>query len=555
MAGKYAKQSKKSNLPVILGLIVAALLLLVIVGVFVFRKPNKPADAVLSKDNTALRPTAAPQETELQETDSIQVFFTQYSINGINYSVPENWTVKSTTDKMTVFAIDDSEFNTAVIQSEVIPTIYKIAIGDDTVLDKESVAAHYGVHSSIDCTIEKQAWYNGSNYDYCDTLFQSNAIMQDGSQDLRSGRSSVIAINGNEQVFAISILSTNEEHLSFVDSVLDSVIVSIEKIPVSVPTTEPVFVSQVESSYRDACSLTENKLSKKYNSFTEKASYFYNGLIIQSEDVEWLKSSLNTGKTLNQGALYRSVAKYLDGFTMGLNDGSDYALLLCGQPWKDKASFEPYVKNAATFIVTAPQEQMKAIMKKFQTLSSATGEYDFNAGGLGKYTVFIPDLTVCAEEMQISEEMLGYIIALLDEYAPEISFENNSCWIAYGTTFESMPTNATVSTMAASVVEECVSHAKQNLGDAYSGHTILDAENGGHILLMTFCYDGFRDAYVAKNEDWRELTAATDSLSNTSRNLFVKAGCTDWSVSIMLLDDHDQSKVLYTSLNGTEFKE
>lgn len=111
MAGKYAKQSEKSNLPVILGLIVAALLLLVIVGVFVMRKPNKPADAVLSKDNTALRPTAAPQETELQETDSIQVFFTQYSINGINYSVPENWSVKSTTDKMTVFAIDDSEFN------------------------------------------------------------------------------------------------------------------------------------------------------------------------------------------------------------------------------------------------------------------------------------------------------------------------------------------------------------------------------------------------------------------------------------------------------------
>ena len=81
-------------------------------------------------------------------------------------------------------------------------------------------------------------------------------------------------------------------------------------------------------------------------------------MIIQSEDVEWLKASLNTGKILNQGALYRSVAKYLDGFAVGLNDGSDYALLLCGQPWKGKASFEPYVKNAATFIVTAPQEQL-----------------------------------------------------------------------------------------------------------------------------------------------------------------------------------------------------
>lgn len=159
MGGKYAKQSKKSNLPVILELIVAALLLLVIVGVFVLRKPNKPADAVLSKDNTALRPTAAPQETELQEADSIQVFFTQYSINGINYSVPENWTVKSTTDKMTVFAIDDSEFNTAVIQSEVIPAIYKIAIGDNTVLDKESVAAHYA--SSTRCIFYSGRHRNG----------------------------------------------------------------------------------------------------------------------------------------------------------------------------------------------------------------------------------------------------------------------------------------------------------------------------------------------------------------------------------------------------------
>lgn len=431
MAGKYAKQSKKSNLPLILGLLVVTLALLVMVGIFIMRYPNTPADTKLSKDSTSLQPSTVPQEIWLEETDSTQAVFTQYSINGISYSVPENWTIKSSTDKMVVFSIDDGELNTAVIQSEVIPAIYKIAIGDNAVLDKEGVAAHYGAHSSIDCTIEKQAWHNGSNYDYCDTLFKSNAKMKDGSQDLRSGRSAVIAINGNEQVFAVSILSTNTTHLSFVDSVLESVITSIEEIPVTFSAAEPVSDSKVESAYRDACSLTESKLSKKYNSFTEKTSYFYNGLIVQSEDVEWLKSSLNTGKTLNQGALYRSVAKYLDGFAMGLNDGSDYALLLCGQPWKDKASFEPYAKNAATFIISAPQEQMNVIMKKFQTLSSVTGEYDFSAGGLGKYTVFIPDLTVCAEEMQISEEMLGYIIALLDEYAPEISFENNSCRIVY----------------------------------------------------------------------------------------------------------------------------
>lgn len=37
----------------------------------------------------------------------------------------------------------------------------------------------------------------------------------------------------------------------------------------------------------------------------------------------------------------------------------------------------------------------------------------------------------CAEEMMISEEMLGYTIARLDEYAAEVVFDGDTCTIRY----------------------------------------------------------------------------------------------------------------------------
>lgn len=199
----------------------------------------------------------------------------------------------------------------------------------------------------------------------------------------------------------------------------------------SVFTTETPAISAVESAYLDACSLTEEKLESRYSSFLDKTSFYYDGLIIQPEDVEWLQTSWNTEKSLNQGALYRSMAMYLEGFSMKVNNGSDYSELLCGQPWVDRESFAPYVENASTFIITDPENQLKAIMKKFQSLSSVTGDYDFNYGAFGEYSLDIPNLTICAKEMQVSEKMLGYIFAFLQEYAPIITFDGNTCHLEY----------------------------------------------------------------------------------------------------------------------------
>lgn len=110
-------------------------------------------------------------------------------------------------------------------------------------------------------------------------------------------------------------------------------------------------------------------------------------------------------------------------------------------------------------------------------------------------------------------------------------------------------------TTSEDIVEECISRAKQNLGDAYKGYTVLDTGSGNYILVINICTDGFWDAYIANDSDWKDLISASNDLSSTTRGLFVKAGYSNWAVSIMLLNDHDQERVLYTSMNGAEFKE
>lgn len=183
-----------------------------------------------------------------------------------------------------------------------------------------------------------------------------------------------------------------------------------------------------EEAYNTACSLTMSDLDEK-TSFTGTTKYYYKGLIIQTEDEEWLLSSLNKEKSLNQGALYRTIATYLEGFQMGINNGDSYCEIMCGFEWTSKSDFEPYATNASEFIVT--ENQLKAIMEKLENMTSVQGDFDFDSGKLGKYSIDISDLTACANEMQISEEMLGYIFGMLDEYAVDITFDSNSCHIEY----------------------------------------------------------------------------------------------------------------------------
>ncbi len=62
-------------------------------------------------------------------------------------------------------------------------------------------------------------------------------------------------------------------------------------------------------------------------------------------------------------------------------------------------------------------------MKKFEKLKSINGSFNHSSK---KYNFTINDTSDCAKELGISEEGLGYILAMLDEYAPKTSFSGNS---------------------------------------------------------------------------------------------------------------------------------
>lgn len=181
----------------------------------------------------------------------------------------------------------------------------------------------------------------------------------------------------------------------------------------------------------------ENDLNIVYNTYIATTTltksdltgsmghWSYNGLPLLSEDCDWIDDVLNKKETVNQGALYRKLAMCLEGFAIG-NSWTSYAEYIIGFVPDSRDEFSTYVENAKEFIVT--ENPFDALMRKFETLNSVDGTFD---GSSNTYEFFISDLTACAEELQISEEMLGYILALLDEYAPEVSFGDNTYTFLY----------------------------------------------------------------------------------------------------------------------------
>ena len=187
----------------------------------------------------------------------------------------------------------------------------------------------------------------------------------------------------------------------------------------------------VEAAYDTAISLTKKDLTGS------KGSWKFQNITLLSEDCEWIDSSLNTKGTVNQGAIYRKMAMLLEGFQAKFNNYTDYSEMLLGFTPDSREEFVPYADNAMTFIVTS--QPIKPIMRALEKVSCVSGKFDYEKNTLGVYDVTIADLSVCAKELKISEEMLGYTLAMLSEYAPTISFENNSCHINYESMKEEIP--------------------------------------------------------------------------------------------------------------------
>lgn len=188
-------------------------------------------------------------------------------------------------------------------------------------------------------------------------------------------------------------------------------------------TDAPQNANAVEDAYNIAISLTKKDL------VGSKGNWMFKNIKLLSEDCKWIDSTLNTNGTVNQGAIYRKMAMLLEGFQSKLNKYTDYSEILLGFTPDSRDEFVLYADNAMTFIVTS--QPLKPIMQALEKVSCVKGEFDYDKNTLGVYDFTITDLSVCANELKISEEMLGYTLAMLSEYAPTISFEDNSCHIKY----------------------------------------------------------------------------------------------------------------------------
>ena len=200
--------------------------------------------------------------------------------------------------------------------------------------------------------------------------------------------------------------------------------------PAQPEITEPEQTSiSVEQAYNTAINLTRNDLTRKSEGGSVKY-YFKNlpGSLLQ-EDVDWLENSINKDGTVNQGAIYRKMAKLLDGYSSHIANYKDFSDVLIGFVPETVSDFDPYAQNAMTFICS--NNSLKEIMKALETVSCVSGSFEYDSNTLGVYDFEISDLSICASEMKISQEMLGYTLAFLTEYAPEITFTGNACHISY----------------------------------------------------------------------------------------------------------------------------
>ena len=169
--------------------------------------------------------------------------------------------------------------------------------------------------------------------------------------------------------------------------------------------------TEVQQAYEDMLNATE------FLSITN-GGYTFKEYPISSESV--VKTS--DGLAVNQGAMYEEIGAAIDLYCeLGLAQVLDNAFfsVLFGTDSKPE-DWEQKLEGLYGFISADGTEE--DILSEFELLSTVKGTFDYEKSF---YSFEISDLSGTAAELNISENMLGYILAKLNEYPSEISFDGN----------------------------------------------------------------------------------------------------------------------------------
>ncbi len=182
-----------------------------------------------------------------------------------------------------------------------------------------------------------------------------------------------------------------------------------DAISLATPTKE---ITTVQQTYEDMQNATD------YLSLTNNG-YSIKGYPISKDSVTKIGDQL----VVNQGVIYEEIGAGIDLYCdYGLSQVLDEAFftVLTGEGTAPE-NWDDLSKELYGFISTDGTD--KEIIAKLETLSCVNGTFDYEAR---KYEFEIADLGKAVEELQISEEMFGYVLAKLSEYPSEIVFDGNS---------------------------------------------------------------------------------------------------------------------------------
>lgn len=174
--------------------------------------------------------------------------------------------------------------------------------------------------------------------------------------------------------------------------------------------------SLAEQAYLEATTLNASDLTK-----TQRGTYNYRYWNFGEDEI----SKIGGKTVVNQGAIYNAIswdiANYKD---FGAGSSSLFKVVLGAEEKPENAN--QLIEEISAFVF--PDATEKEMLAALESCSCVNGEFDYSAR---HYEFTISDLRECANELHISEEMLGYILAKLDEYQSEFVFIGNtlSCTI------------------------------------------------------------------------------------------------------------------------------
>jgi hypothetical protein len=367
-------------------------------------------------------------ETNTESNENIEL--TEYEKNKVLFSVPSSWNLTSgKSQELMTFRIGENNKNVAIIRSEDIPEIMKIDAGGDYISDKYSVVNYYGISTNDSYDVTNEQWKKDYGFEYCDIEFDCVGRLDTGEKDSRLGRCVVIPINETERVFLLMIVSYNKSDLESVDVILSNIKLGASEENLHENEIEETTTSLGLSTYETYTKMINLNVDDDNIAVYLNQYYYYRNedsrIPLLSEDIEWINNSLNKDKTIEQSALYRKLATLLEGYEVGFNNGQDYADFIFDDVPSSKSELKRELNRISKFFTT--KNYFQSIIKALKKCQSVEGEYKIDSNVRKcKVNFTIISCKKCAEELGISEECLGYMLAALEDYAPKTSFDGDT---------------------------------------------------------------------------------------------------------------------------------